>query len=254
MYSGNRRYRARRWLRWGLVYVACVAALAVIGLVIEAAVSPGKSPKSLMPTALPTPPWAQSASPVASPGVAGTRPTLTGPVQLVQGRELINGVALGFPHSTSGAVSAADALISEIGSTLDPDRAAAIVRMTADPSSAGLPQQAAQGAVNDRKQLGLPASGPLPSDVSVETEPVEYQVRDVAPDSVLVLLLSDITSTLPASGTQTQVGVIPVPLHWAVGDWKVMPAGPGSYSSLAAEPDSPQAAARGWQQLIPSGG
>ena len=52
---------------------------------------------------------------------------------MIQGRELINGVYLGFPHSTAGAVSAADDVVSEVFSTLDPDRAAAVMRLTADP-------------------------------------------------------------------------------------------------------------------------
>jgi len=227
----------------------------VIGLVIEQAVDPGPAqPQSLVPTAIPTPPWVTSPAPAPSPSATPTSPALTGTVQLVQGREEINGVYLGFPHSTVGAVSAADEFVAEIGSTLDPDRAATVMRMTADPSYANAPQQAAEGAVNDRESLGLPASGPVPQGASFEILPVEYQVQDVTPDQVTVLLLSDFISTLPDQGTQTKVGVFPARMHWAENDWKILADTSANYENLSADPDSPQAASLGWQNLEPAGG
>jgi hypothetical protein len=170
---------------------------------------------------------------------------------VVQGRELVNGVSLGYPHSTQGAVSAADEFMTQIGSTLYPDRAAAILRMTADPSYTAAPQQAAQGAVGDRKFLGLPTAGPVPDGASVVLEPAEYQVRAVNADQVTVLLLADYVITLPGQGTQARIGVYPMPMHWAQGDWKILTPGTTSYSGLAVEPGSPQAAADGWQELSP---
>jgi len=253
------RYRARRWLRWGLLYVAGVLVLMVAGLVIEAAVSPGRqTPQALPPTAVPVPPWASAASPPAtvrtgqSAKVGGA--ALAGPVQLVQGRELINGVYLGFPHSIAGAVSAAAGFLTAIGSTLDPDRAAAVMRMAADPAYPDGPQQAAEGVVNDRKDLGLPASGPLPQGASLQIQPAEYQVRGVTADLVTVLLLCDFTTTVRGDGTQTSIGVFPVRLHWYAGDWKILAPGTASYAGLVAEPASPQAAALGWQELEPPAG
>jgi hypothetical protein len=248
------RDRARRWFRWGLLYLAGVAALAVIGLVIEAAVSPGPSaPQSFPPTSLPTPPWVTSDSATPSPSTKTTSPALTGPVRVVQGQELINGVYLGFPQSTVGAVSAADAFVTEVFSTLDPDRAAAVMRMTADPSYTNAAQQAAEGVVNDRKHFGLPDRGPVPDGASLQVEPVEYQVRYVNPDQALVLLLCDFISTVPEQSTQTMIAVFPVLAHWASGDWKVLSVGTNSYLNLAAEPGSPQAASLGWQELDPAG-
>jgi hypothetical protein len=253
------RYRSRRWLRWSLLYVVGVLALMVAGLVIEVAVRPGsQAPQALPPTAIPVPPWASSTTSPAigrtgqSAKASGTR--LAGPVQLVQGRELINGVYLGFPHSIAGAVSAAAGFLTAIGSTLDPDRAAAVMRMAADPAYQDGPQQAAEGAVNDRKDLGLPASGPLPQGASLQVQPAEYQLRGVTTDQVTVLLLCDFTATVPGQGTQTRIGVFPVPLHWYAGDWKILAPGTASYAGLAAEPASPQAAALGWQELEPPAG
>jgi hypothetical protein len=253
------RYRTRRWLRWALLYVVGVLVLMVAGLVIEAAVSPGRqTPQALLPTAVPVPPWASAApSPVTKrteQSASAANAALVGPVQLVQGRELINGVYLGFPHSIAGAVSAATGFFTAIGSTLDPDRAAAVMRMIADPTYSDGPQQAADGAVNDRKDLGLPVSGPLPRGASLQVQPAEYQLRGVTPDQVTVLLLCDFTATVPGQGTQTRIGVFPVRLHWYAGDWKILAPGTANYAGLAAEPASPQAAGLGWQELEPPAG
>jgi hypothetical protein len=127
------------------------------------------------------------------------------------------------------------------------------MRMIADSSFADAPQQAAEGPVNARKYLGLPASGPAPAGASVQAEPMEYQTRDVAADSVTVLLLSDYVTTVPGQGTTTRIAVFPVVVRWAAGDWKVLQTPGTDYSSLNAEPDSPQAASLGWQQLDSTG-
>jgi len=249
----------RRWLRWILAYLAGTVAVMVIGLCIEGVVSPApQDPPDLIG---PTPLWAQPASPAtaarpsARPRASASSGTaaLSGPLALVAGRQVINGVELGFPHSTAGAVSAAADTAGEVFSTLDPDRAAAVMRLTADASYADAPQQAAHGAASDRQYLGVPAAGPVPAGYSLVTEPVEYQVRDVTADSALVLLLADFTTTQPGEGTQTRVAVFPFPMSWADGDWKAADPGNASYLSLAAEPFSSQAAALGWQELIPLG-
>jgi hypothetical protein len=241
----------RRWLRWFLVWAGGTLAVAVIGLVIEAAVSPGpgqpQNPRSSFPV-----PTAAGARPRPAPGTAGGgAPALSGPLQVVQGRELVNGVYLGFPHSTAGAVSAADYVVSEVFSTLDPDRAAAVMRLTAAPSYASAPQQAAQGAASDREDLGIAASGPVPAGYSLLVQPEQYQTRDVRAGSVTVLLLCDFTTTQPGTGTQTQIAVFPVRMLWAQADWKVASFGGGADASLAAEPFSSQAASAGWQELLP---
>jgi hypothetical protein len=250
MYSRN---RSHRWFRRGLIYVVGVLAVAVIGLVAEAALNRGPQPsRSLSQVSIPTPPWAaptQAQATTPSLSAESRRPALTGPVQVIQGRQLINGVYLGYPHSTIGAVSAAVEFLAATDSTLDPDRAAAVMRMTADPDYPHGPQQAAEGITSVRKDLGLPANGPVPAGASFQIEPVEYQVRAVSANRVTVLLLCDFISTMPAQGTVTRIGVFPVRMHWAEGDWKILPPNAATYSSLNAEPASPQAAALGWQEL-----
>jgi hypothetical protein len=241
-----RTSRVRRWLIWIAAYLVGIAVLTVIGLVIEAGLtSHDGKPQAIPPTSLPTVQWqAMTPTPSSTPS-----PALTGPLQVTQGNQQINGVSLGFPHSTAGAVSAADALASEVGSTLDPDRAAAVMRMVADPSFANAPELAARGVASDRTALGLQASGPVSQGYDLELSPQEYQVRDVSADRVTVLLLADIIGTTPGQGTTTKVGVFPVALHWAQGDWKVLPTPVTDYSALTAEPGSAQAASLGWQEL-----
>ena len=243
----------RRWLRWSLLYVAGVLAVAVVGLVIEAAVSPGSGHPQASGAAVPVfPATGTQVSPVPSTAASGG-PPLPGPLPVVQGRELVNGVYLGFPHSTVGAVSAADYVVSEVFSTLDPDRAAAVMRLTAAPSYADAPQQAAQGAASDREDLGIATSGPVPAGYSLLVQPEEYQARNVHADSATVLLLCDFTRTQPGTGTQTQIAVFPVQMTWAQDDWKVASFGTGDDARLAAEPFSSQAASLGWQELLPQG-
>jgi hypothetical protein len=248
---GKRRHR---WTFWFLVWFFGTLAVMVVGLVIEQLVAPSPpSPLSQIPTEPAASPSAPvTASAAASPSASGGS-RLAGTVRVVSGKQQVNGVELGFPHSTVGAVSAADADVTEIFSTLDPDRAAAVMRMIADPSFTDGPQQAAEGSANARKYLGLPASGAFPPGASVQAEPTEYQTRGVSADSVTVLLLSDYVTTVSGQGTTTRIAVFPVAMRWAEGDWKVLQTPGTDYTNLNAEPDTPQAASLGWQQLEPAG-
>ena len=245
-----RRLPADRRRRIRLVVFAALAVLVfvAIGLVVQTALGP-KAKENLTPPA-PIPVPAGSAAPAGA--TPAPTPALTGPIQIIQGSQLVNGVYLGFPHTTQGAVSAADEFMTQIGSTLDPDRASAVLQLTADPSYPSGPQDFAQGTISERKQLGLPATGQLPSGASVVLDPVEYQVRDVTADQVTVLLLADDVLTLPGQGTQTRVGVYPLRMHWAEDDWKILqPDTHTSYSQLSAVPGTAQATANGWQEMTP---
>src|SRR5579863_9278862 len=114
----NPRYRRHLPLLLTGLAVLALAAVA-IGLVIETAFggnpNPGFSPPAPIPIAtdIPTPP--RHAAP-------------SGPMQLLQGQDLVNGVYAGYPHSTRGAVSAAAEYLTQIGSTLDPAVISAALR------------------------------------------------------------------------------------------------------------------------------
>jgi hypothetical protein len=239
------RYRAHRWPQRVLLILAGLTAFTVAGLVVNAWLGPGQ-PQAFPPTAFPTPPWDSTTAPSPRPA----DPALTSPVRVIPGAKETDGVWLGYPRTLAGAVSAAAAFTPAILGTLDPDRAAQVMRLVADPSFPQGPGQAAEGVTGIRKSLGLAAAGPVPQGYSWAVAPLECQVRDTGTDRVTVLLLMDLTSTVPGAGTITRASVFPVAVHWTAGDWKILPTPTASYAQLTAVPGSQQAASLGWLQLI----
>ena len=169
-----------------------------------------------------------------------------GPIRLVQGALLVNGLYTEFPHSTVGAISAADEYITALGSTLDPDRAATVARLAADPAYAAAQNEAATGTQNTRTALGLPATGAVPQGYSVEVDAVAYQLKSESADNAEVLLLAYFTEATPSQGTVAHTAVFPMVMHWTAGDWKFLPMDATDYSALAVQPGSAQAAGDGW--------
>jgi hypothetical protein len=169
-----------------------------------------------------------------------------GPIRLVQGALLVNGLYTEFPHSTVGAISAADEYITALGSTLDPDRAATVARLAADPSYTSAQTDAATGTQNSRTSLGLPATGAVPQGYSVEVDAVAYRLKSESVDNAEVLLLAYFTEATTSQGTVVRTAVFPMVMHWAAGDWKFLPMDSTDYSSLADQPGSAQAASDGW--------
>jgi hypothetical protein len=241
-------FRVRRWLLGVAAFVAAGLVFAAAGLVVNAWLGPGQKPQAFPPTALPVPPWDISPPPSPSPRLSASA-ALASPVRVVPGAEEADGVSVGYPRTLIGAVSAAVAFTPAILSTLDPARAAEVMRMVADPSFPQGPAQVAEGVTGIRESLGLAASGPVPHGVSWVVSPVECQVRDIGTDRVTVLLLVDLISTVPGAGTVTRVSVFAVAVHWAAGNWKVLPTPAADYSRLTAVPGSRQAASLGWLQL-----
>ena len=237
------RYRFRRRARTCLAVIAGVLVLAGAMLIVSVLTQGPQPPGTTEPP--PVPDLFGSGSPPGSQPAAG-------PMRVLLGSQLVNGVRLGYPHTTQGAVSAAVEFARDIGSTLDPDTAAAVLRLTADPSYPQGPQQFAQGVVTTREVLGLPASGPAPDGASVVLQPVEYQAANPASDQVMVLLLTDLDVTLPGQGTQAKISLFPLRMHWAGGDWKILAPQPsGNFTSLLTQPGTSRAAAAGWQELSP---
>ncbi|ACU77751.1 hypothetical protein Caci_8938 [Catenulispora acidiphila DSM 44928] len=185
----------------------------------------------------------------AATAVAPAGPGSAAPVTLTPGGQLVGGVSVGYPHTLAGAVSAASEYMTDLGSTLDPDRTAAVMRLVADPSYTDGPAEWAKGTSDARASLGLPTSGLLPSAAAVMLGPAEYQVRDASADQVTVLLLARYTISLPGTGTKSSNAVFPLRMHWAGGDWKVLKPDGATYTSLAAAPGSDQASSLGWQEL-----
>jgi len=223
-----------------VVFVVAVVATAVGYVLGSGGSTAGQAPKSNHPGAVSP----HQSSP--APAVSSTTVASLGPIRLVPGSVLVNGLYAEFPHSTVGAISAADGYITALGSTLDPDRAATVARLAADPSYAGAQNEAATGTQNTRKSLGLQATGPVPQGYSVEINAVSYQLKSESADSAEVLLLAYFTEATPSQGTVAHTAVFPMVMHWASGDWKFLPMDGTDYSSLAVQPGSAQAASDGW--------
>jgi hypothetical protein len=237
----------RHRLRTVIALVVGVLGLAAFLLVAEVGAGPGPAHENTNPPPVPD----LFGSPSASPSQAPVLTVPSGPVQLVQGTRLVDGVYLGYPHTIIGAISAASQFAEQLGSTLDPVRVATVMRLAADPSYPQGPQQFEQGMASTRTELGLPASGSVPGGDSLVLEPVEYQLRGASVSQVTVLLLSDLVFTSSVGGAQTQVAVYPLRMHWAEGDWKILAPASTNYSSLAASPGTAQATGLGWQELSP---
>jgi hypothetical protein len=239
--SSPRRAKLALGAAAGLALAALVGYLAGSGATHPAASAPSTA-RTSAPAAAATP----SAVPTASASSLGL-------IQLVRGSTLINGMYVGYPHSTTGAISAAVEYVTQIGSTLDPDRAATVARLAADPSYTGAQTDAAQGAVSDRTSLGLPSTGSLPAGSSITVEPVEYQLRDVQPDRALVLLLADMSTSTTTGGSQTRLAVFPLVMHYTAGDWKFLPFdNSANWAALSAVPGSADAAGKGWAEFTAS--
>jgi hypothetical protein len=218
--------------------VAVSAALAAAALTVTAGVMLAAHPGRAVP------------GPAARPHRAAPPPAPRPlhPLRLVAGAGLVNGIYTRYPHSTAGAVSAAAEFIGELGSTLEPDRAATIARLTADPSYRQAGPDAASGIVSTRRRLGLPATGALPPAAAVLLVPVMYQLRDVTADRLTVLLLFDYTETVPAAISE-HLGVTAAAMSWTPDGWRLMQPAAGGLSALLATPGSAAAAGKGWKAL-----
>jgi hypothetical protein len=223
-----------------------IAAAAVVGLVAVAFVAGrGSGHAAAAPGAEPAPTAVPRRTLAATPS-----PSVSSSLQLVTGNQDINGVHVGFPDTESGAFSAAVEYMTDIASTLDPDRSATIARLVAAPAYTSAQNDFAQGIEQSRLDYGLPESGPVPQGAALQLTAVQYQVKSYSADNAEVLLLGDLAVTLPNQGTVTHVGTFPVQLVWSAGDWKfAQTTDTTDYRSIAVQPDSAQAAADGWTDL-----
>lgn len=225
--------------------VLAVAALLITGFVTVALLM-AQHNRSSAHQATPSP--APSTSPVPAP---------SGEVTLVQGNQPADGIEVGYPHTTVGAISAASEYLDAVGSTLDPDYAASIMRTAGDPASASLPANLAESTAKLRAALRLPTAGPLNPPIAFQTTAQMYQLRDETTDSALVLLLAQGTFTNARGSTAQTTGVFPIHMRWVGDDWKLAGIGGAGqdYSKLNATPDTSAAASHGWSALTsPVGG
>ena len=198
-----------------------------------------------------------SASPTPSPSpTTSPTPSPSGAVTLVKGSHAVDGIEVGYPHTTVGAISAAVQYLDAAESTLDPDYAASVIRLVGDPANASLSANFATSTVDLRADLKLPTTGPLPAPIAFQTTAAMFQARDDAADSLLVLVLASGTYTNGQGGIAQTTGVFPLRMHWVDGDWRLAAVGGDGhdYSPLNVNPYTSEAAARGWLPLVSSFG
>jgi hypothetical protein len=169
-------------------------------------------------------------------------------LRLVTGSGWVNGVYTNYPRTQVGAVSAAVEFLTEIGSTLSPDRAATVARLAADRSYLAAANDAAASAIAARRALGLPTTGLLPPGTAAFLVPVMYQLRAVSANGLTVLLLSDYTLTAP-SGVAEHLGVTAVRLTWTQGGWRLLRPPAVDLAALFATPGTGSATAKGWKAM-----
>jgi hypothetical protein len=238
--SGDFLAAPRAFRRWRLPIIVLVVLLA--GVAAFWANRTGASQSgSGAPRATPT----SAANPTPSDA-----PQDAEPLRLVPGDKTVDGVRVGYPRSTVGAVSAAIEYWTQLGSTLDPDRARRIGGRVAARSWKDAADELAQGPVNTRRQLSLPTKGALPAGASISLGPVAYQVRDAKATSMTVLVLAYLITTTPTDGTVSRLGVFPAPMRWDDDDWRLAADERHTdYRRLQTTPGSAEAAAAGWLEF-----
>lgn len=173
--------------------------------------------------------------------------------ELPVGSRTVNGVRVGYPHTTAGAVAAIVEYGPALAASLEPDRASQVGVAVADDSFGDAASYFANVPVNARRRMGVPLSGPLPGGSSEVLSPLAYQVRDAGSDSVTVLLLAYLTTNSPTRGLESFHATFPYYLVWHQGDWKLtkQPSDAADYSALRRPPGTADAAAAGWISLPP---
>jgi hypothetical protein len=175
-------------------------------------------------------------------------------VELPQPTTYVNGVPVGYPRSSVGAIAAAYGY-SRIASGLDVEATLRAIEFMADPSGAWFPRQRDElgdGLVAQRTALGLSAVGPT-AGASLTITPASYQLLSNGAGQAHVLTLN-IVSGIAVDGARTSGTVV---LDWAlrwIGDrWRVVaPYDGGDHDTLAVAPMTSAARALGWQEA--SGG
>jgi hypothetical protein len=171
-----------------------------------------------------------------------------GPLILPEPANTAQGIPVGFPHSTEGAISAA-AHYAEASVGLDVDRARALGEVAGSPSYIDAPQDFAQAVRSARTGLGLPPYGAL-NGAYLTFEAQAYRVADATPVLVDVAVLGRVDGAGPATQGQGQGGptATSYTLVWVDEDWHF--AGDGtSLSGQPPAPRSPQAYNEGWRDL-----
>ena len=237
----QRRRTARRRLILTGAAVAAVAVGAVAAVVVATGSGHGGPAK---PTAAPV------TTGGSAPPATGASGPLAGGV-LPKARSVKQGVPVGYPHTTAGAVSAAGHF-TDATDVFAPAVAQQQAQVIADPDYTDLiGSYAQQAARNARTGAGLPADGASDTSTYAVAQSRAYQVASAVPDRVVVWFLVTTSSSVhgvASSGTQVDGDV----MVWKAGDWKLgvdtLYGLPKTHPKVAIA-GSAQAAAQGWMTV-----
>lgn len=189
-----------------------------------------------------------SSDPQSGTGIWTMPLVSAGPLILPPPTGTAQGIPVGFPHSTEGAISAA-AHYAEVSVGLDVDRARALGEVAAAPSYIDAPPDFVRAVRSARTGLGLSPDG-ASNGAYLTFEAQAYRVADATPALVDVAVLGRVDGAGPATQGQGRGGptATSYTLVWANGDWHF--AGDGtSLSGQPPTPRSPQAYDEGWRDL-----
>lgn len=183
-------------------------------------------------------------------GPAVSHPT-GGPLLLPKARSVKNGMPTGYPHTESGAISAA-AHYTDALDVFSPDVVGQQTRTVAEPGYTDmLTSYAVAAARTARTSAGLAAAGESGTATYSVNQTRACIVASASPDKVTVWLLVDVSSSVRGvtqSGRQVEGAVV----VWKDGDWRLgldTILGLPNNRPTAAVADSPQAAAEGWRSV-----
>lgn len=224
---------------------ALVLLLGITALIVRGGLN---DPQAVTPEAPPVPSVeATAARPPSVPSEVLELPQPTG---------YVDGVPVGYPRTTAGAIAAAYGY-SRIASGLDIDATLRVIEAMADPRVGWFDAERAalmEGLAAQRLGLGLPAVG-SPAAGSFTITPAGYQRRNdvTAPADFRVLTLNVVSATA-ADGTRTSGSVVlDWNLWWDGERWRVVaPYDGNDHDALAVAPLTAEARAAGW--LVAHGG
>jgi hypothetical protein len=189
-------------------------------------------------------------APVAAPAGPSPDPSQVGPTILVPGKDWADGLALGFPDTRSGALSAGLEDATAFIEALDVSRLSTVLRDIGTPGERVVPDLAVV-VRNDRALIDAPANGPLPPGAALSLTGRMYQLPYFDQRKACVLLLFTMAAYGPgAPDLSGKALAVSVQLNWAGSDWKLAAWGGGTdRRAPLAPPDSTAAYDDGWTDL-----
>jgi hypothetical protein len=241
--------RRRNTLRRLLLAIGAVALVVACTVVVTLFVVEDEQPGSA-PTAPQEEQHTDDTSGLPEPdiGIWTMPPASAGPLILPRPTDTEQGIAVGFSHSTVGAISAA-AHYAEASVSLDDANARALAEVAAAPSYIDAVDDFVRAVGAARQQLGM-GTGEGDGGAYLVFQAQAYRVSDATPDRVVIAVLGHGEGAGPATGGQGRVvrSATSYTMVWVDGDWHIAAAGEPLPDSVPAA-RSPRAYQEGWRDL-----